>query len=171
MTVRRQPGKGHRIDIMDGVDGSLRSTYEAAGVGLRGPVLVRVRSAWRKLGERSRGAILLLVDSMSDDSNATLPAALERELLLLDPHSYRRFPITADVLRFLHACDMAVFPSLLQEAFGRVVIEGMATGRPVVASRVGAVPEILSGPMTRFLVEPSSPGQLADRLPSLLSWR
>jgi glycosyltransferase involved in cell wall biosynthesis len=127
--------------------------------------------AWRKLGERSPGAILLLVDSMSNDAKATLPAALERELLLLDPHSYRRFPITADVLRFLHACDIVVFPSLLQEAFGRVVIEGMATGRPVVASRVGAVPEILSGPMTRFLVEPSSPGQLADRLASLLDWR
>lgn len=127
--------------------------------------------AWRALGERSRGAILLLVDSMSNDSNATLPAVLERELCLLDPHSYRRFPITADPLPFLHASDIVVFPSLLQEAFGRVVIEGMATGRPVVASRVGAVPEILSGPMARFLVEPSSARELAARLASLLDWR
>ena len=72
---------------------------------------------------------------------------------------------------FLHACDVVAFPSLLPEAFGRVAVEGMATGRPVVASRVGAVPEILSGPMGRFLVEPGFVEELATRLAGLLDWR
>ena len=111
--------------------------------------------------------MLVLLDSSSTGPNAWL----ERELTRLDPATYRCFPITRDVVPFLHACDVVAFPSLLPEAFGRVAVEGMATGRPVMASRVGAVPEILSGPMSRFLVEPGSVEELATRLAGLLDWR
>jgi glycosyltransferase involved in cell wall biosynthesis len=50
-----------------------------------------------------------------------------------------------DVITPLHAADVVVVPSTYDEPFGRAVIEGMATGRPVVTSRVGGMPEILEG--------------------------
>jgi len=130
------------------------------------PVLLK---AWREVRARHPDAILVLLDSLS--KNTAADSAVAAELRHLDPNSYRSFPIASDVVPFLQAADVVVFPSLLKEAFGRVVIEGMVTGRPVVASRIGAVPEILSGPMARFLVDPNSPQQLADKLNSVLTWR
>ena len=127
--------------------------------------------AWRMISSTNPKAILVLVDSMASDESSALEESVAQELRQLDPKSYRRFPMTSNVVPFLHASDVVVFPTLLQEAFGRVVIEGMATGRPVVASRTGAVPEILSGPMARFLVEPNAPDELAAKLGSVLRWR
>ncbi len=77
----------------------------------------------------------------------------------------------ASVVPFLQAADVVIFPSLMPEAFGRVVIEAMSTGRPVIASCIGAVPEILDGPMARFLVEPGDAGELAAAMDSILDWR
>jgi glycosyltransferase involved in cell wall biosynthesis len=127
--------------------------------------------AWRMISSANPRAILILVDSMASDESSALEEPVAQELRQLDPKSYRRFPMTSNVVPYLHASDVVVFPTLLKEAFGRVVIEGMATGRPVVASRTGAVPEILSGPMARFLVEPNSPAELAEKLRSVLDWR
>jgi glycosyltransferase involved in cell wall biosynthesis len=50
--------------------------------------------------------------------------------------------------------DIAVVPSLWQEAFGNSVIEAMARERPVVATRVGGVPEIIEHGVSGWLVDP-----------------
>jgi glycosyltransferase involved in cell wall biosynthesis len=60
---------------------------------------------------------------------------------------------------------------MIEEAFGRVVIEALSTGRPVVASRVGGIPEILLGSMSRFLVPVGDSAQLAEGLRGVLLWR
>lgn len=133
--------------------------------------LVVLLRAWREIWPNTDGAILLLIDSSSAAPLSNVDPAVAEELRALHPDSVRVYPATSDVLPYLHASDVVAFPTLLPEAFGRVVIEGMATGRPVVASRIGAVPEILSGPMDRFLVDPASVEQLAARLVSLLDWR
>ena len=49
----------------------------------------------------------------------------------------------SDVPRFFQTADIAVFPSRWAEAFGFVVAEAMACGVPVIASRVGGIPEII----------------------------
>ena len=71
-----------------------------------------------------------------------------------------------DVTGFLDALDVLVVPSH-NEGFGRVVIEGMARGLPVVANRVGGIPEILDE-TTGVLVPPRSPRALADATVALL---
>jgi glycosyltransferase involved in cell wall biosynthesis len=73
-----------------------------------------------------------------------------------------------DVPDLLRAADVLALPSL-HEGFGLVVAEALATGIPVVASRVGPLPEILRHGETGFLVASGDPGQLSASLTELLS--
>ena len=56
----------------------------------------------------------------------------------------------------------------LSEGFPNSVVEAMAAGRPVVATAVGGVPDVVVDGETGFLVPPSSPAVLADRIVCLL---
>lgn len=64
---------------------------------------------------------------------------------------------------FLKEVDLVCCPSVWQEPFGLVVAEAMSAGKPVVASRVGGIPEIL-GEDYKFLVEPGNPEVLAQAI-------
>ena len=63
--------------------------------------------------------------------------------------------------------DLFVLPSL-NEGMGRVLIEAMAQARPVIASRVGGIPEIVVDGRTGILVPPNDPKWLADAILKLL---
>ncbi len=122
--------------------------------------------AWREVESRFSDALLLVVGSSSSEESEFVD-----QLKAICPTSTRWYSAQADMIPLLHCADIVVFPTLMQESFGRVIIEGMATGRPVISSRIGATPEILFGPMSRFLVEPGSSSDLGDRIASLLRWR
>lgn len=77
----------------------------------------------------------------------------------------------ADPISLYQASDITVVPSLWAEPFGRSIIESMACGTPVIASRTGGIPEILTSEFQRYLVEPGNVQQLADRIQELLNWR
>lgn len=70
--------------------------------------------------------------------------------------------------RILLGVDLVVVPSLWQEGFGLSVVEGMAAGRPVIASSVGGIVEIITEGFDGFLVPPGDPASLADRIARLL---
>lgn len=72
-----------------------------------------------------------------------------------------------DVPAILRACDVCVLPSV-NEPFGRVLIEAMAVGKPVIATRSGGVPEIVAHGETGLLVNPDDPEDLAAGLARLL---
>lgn len=57
------------------------------------------------------------------------------------------------------------------EPFGKVIIEAMAAGRPVVASRVGGVPEIITSPDLGTLVEPDAEEALSRGIIEFLTDR
>ncbi|MDR1412858.1 MAG: glycosyltransferase family 4 protein [Actinomycetes bacterium] len=65
------------------------------------------------------------------------------------------------------ACDIVVMPSR-SEAAGVVALEAMALNKPVIASRVGGIPEVVLDGETGLLVEPDDPAALADALKQLL---
>ena len=73
-----------------------------------------------------------------------------------------------DVDRFMGASDAVVVPSIWQEPAGLVVVEAMATGRPVIASRVGGIPEYLEDQACGLLVPPCDDAALADSILELL---
>jgi glycosyltransferase involved in cell wall biosynthesis len=58
--------------------------------------------------------------------------------------------------------------SSVQDASPNVILEAMASGLPVVASRVGGIPEMVLHERTGFLFEPSNPESLAYFLTTLL---
>lgn len=123
--------------------------------------------AWAELGLRNDQALLLLVGSPAPAEDLELTQSFHH----LDPSTTRWFPAQYDVVPFLHAADLVVFPSRLEEAFGRVVTEGLSSGRPVIASRTGAVPEILTGPMDRLLFEMGNSSELSAKISSFRDWR
>jgi glycosyltransferase involved in cell wall biosynthesis len=68
-----------------------------------------------------------------------------------------------DVAALLRLCAVVVLPSR-QEAFGRVLVEAMASGVPVVATAVGGIPEVCIDGVTGLLVPPEDPDALAVAL-------
>ena len=67
--------------------------------------------------------------------------------------------------------DLTVLPSINSEPFGRVIIESMACGTPVVASRTGGIPEILTGEFQKGLFQPGNSIDLSDKIKLLINWR
>jgi glycosyltransferase involved in cell wall biosynthesis len=69
-----------------------------------------------------------------------------------------------DIESFMAACDLLVFPTLpeLGEGFGLAALEAMAVGRPIVATAVASIPEIVVHEETGLLIEPADPVQLSD---------
>jgi glycosyltransferase involved in cell wall biosynthesis len=74
-----------------------------------------------------------------------------------------------DVPSFLHALDVFAFASH-SEGFGQVVIEAMAAGKPVVASKIPPLTEIVVDGETGLLVEPDDPMAFAHAIAWLLTF-
>jgi glycosyltransferase involved in cell wall biosynthesis len=73
-----------------------------------------------------------------------------------------------DVRPFLRAADVFVLPST-HESFPTAILEAMSMQLPVVASRVGGIPEMLTESETGFLIEPENIRGLTDAVVRLLS--
>lgn len=69
---------------------------------------------------------------------------------------------------FLAACDLLVQPSV-SEGMPNAVLEAMAARRPVVATRVGGIPEVVTEGKTGVLVPPADPPALARAIVDLLA--
>jgi glycosyltransferase involved in cell wall biosynthesis len=72
-----------------------------------------------------------------------------------------------DIEVCLAGMDLFVLPSL-NEGMGRALIEAMAAGLPVIASRVGGIPAVISHEQTGLLVPPGDAASLAEALRRLL---
>jgi len=89
-------------------------------------------------------------------------AGLEDNIRLLG------FVPDADLPSLYAAADLSVVPTVALEGFGLIVAESLASGTPVVASRVGALPELLGGFADHLLAPPDARG-LAGTLDHALS--
>ncbi len=76
----------------------------------------------------------------------------------------------AQIPRYLQSFDLFVVPSLTdRESFGVAAVEASACGLPVIASRVGGLPEVVLDGQTGLLVPPGDISALAAAMARLLS--
>lgn len=73
-----------------------------------------------------------------------------------------------DVPAILAACELKVLPSF-SEGLPNAVLEAMAAGKPVVATRVGGIPEAVVDGETGLLVAPGDPAALAAAILQVLA--
>ena len=74
----------------------------------------------------------------------------------------------AEITSLYRQADVCVVPSVWEEPFGLVAVEAMATGRPVCASRVGGLQDIVVDGETGFLFDREDHATLSERLAALL---
>jgi type III pantothenate kinase len=72
----------------------------------------------------------------------------------------------SDLCRMLSNADIFAMPSL-QEGFGIALLEAMHYGLPIVATRISAIPELVSDKINGLLVPPADPAALAEALGKL----
>jgi glycosyltransferase involved in cell wall biosynthesis len=78
----------------------------------------------------------------------------------------RRTPV--EVLALVGEAACLVMPSIWYETFGRTIIEAFACGTPVIASRIGALAELVEEGRTGLLVQPGDADDLASAVQRLL---
>jgi glycosyltransferase involved in cell wall biosynthesis len=75
----------------------------------------------------------------------------------------------ADIEDVYAACDVVVNPARVNETFGRVSCEALMAGKPVVATRAGAIPEILRDGRDALLTDVDDVPQLAEAIGRVLA--
>jgi glycosyltransferase involved in cell wall biosynthesis len=87
----------------------------------------------------------------------------------LDLHNYvHMLEWCSDIPQMIASCDVLVFPSI-EPHFARPVIEAGAMAKPVVASRIGGVEELIQDGETGVLVTPGDSIMLAESLVDVLT--
>ena len=104
---------------------------------------------------------------IGDDPYATDPAYTRA---VTGSPEIEHFPWVENAPGLMRHLDVLVLPSH-QEPFGTVLAEAMAVGTPVVATRVGGLPEVVDDGVTGRLVAPGDPAQLAAAVLEVLARR
>jgi glycosyltransferase involved in cell wall biosynthesis len=115
--------------------------------------------AWQRLRLKRR---LLIVGEGPLDEVVREACRHDESIHWLGPKS------CAEVKALMGEASVLIFPSEWYETFGRVVIESFAKGTPVLASRLGAMKEIIADGHTGLLFEPGSAEDLGQKLQTIL---
>jgi glycosyltransferase involved in cell wall biosynthesis len=122
--------------------------------------------AARMLADRGRNVAFLMVGARSVDRDCQS----EMEMLARQLNIEQQVIFTgqrSDVHEILREVDIVVHPSLT-EGLSNVILEAMAAGVPVVATRVGGNPELVEDGRTGFLVPVENADEIADAICRLL---
>jgi glycosyltransferase involved in cell wall biosynthesis len=71
---------------------------------------------------------------------------------------------TAEVLEHIGRARVLIMPSMWYETFGRTIAEAFSRGTPVIASRLGAMQELVEDEVSGFLFDPSSSDDLGRQI-------
>jgi len=94
--------------------------------------------------------------------------ALTKALNLEERVLFEGFVPHTQIVRYYQQCDIFCFPTL-GEPFGKVILEAMACGKPVIASNVEGPAEIIEDKRTGLLIPPARPQILAKAILELIA--
>jgi glycosyltransferase involved in cell wall biosynthesis len=110
------------------------------------------------------GQVRLLIAGSGSKEKALRRKA--RDLSIADKVVFAGYVPEADKVRFYNLADVYVLPSSL-EGFGMTAGEAMSCGKPVVATEVGSLPEVIVDGETGFLAPPGNWQQFAEQILTL----
>lgn len=93
---------------------------------------------------------------------------MARDLKISDKIEWRGFVPYSKVPQALSEIDIFVYPSW-HEGFGRSIMEAMAMEKPVVATNVGGIPDLVKDDANGFLIEPHQSKKLAEKIKTLIN--
>jgi glycosyltransferase involved in cell wall biosynthesis len=96
-----------------------------------------------------------------EETVARMPLGGGIELLGTRPHH--------EVIELLKAAAFLILPSEWYEAFPHVILEAFACGAPIVASRIGTLPDVIQDGVNGVLFEPSQAADLAAKVKWIVS--
>jgi glycosyltransferase involved in cell wall biosynthesis len=123
-------------------------------------------TSMKKIHEEIQDARLLLVGENSQEKEGL--TALSIQLGIQNCVQFVGMVPHEKVKMFMQQADVFVLPSL-SEGFPNVILEAMACGLPVIASRVGGIPDIIINATNGYLVEVKDSNDLANKILLLLS--
>jgi glycosyltransferase involved in cell wall biosynthesis len=128
-------------------------------------LFIRIAAEWARQGRPGRFAVIGRSFNEDGPFEASLHDAVRHHGLEGRVHFVA---FQADIAATLSQLDVLLHCSTKPEPFGRVVIEAMAVGVPVVGARAGGVPEILTDGVDGLLAAPGSVGDYLRRLTALM---
>lgn len=134
-------------------------------VGFVGQLIPRkgvltVIDAFEAIRQQVPNAALVIVGCAPPDEPAYEQECRQRVKQLSLDDDVRFVGYRRDVPALMRTFDVFLFPTRA-EPFGKVVIEAMAAGCPVVASQVGGIPEIINSKEIGALIQPDIPEEAA----------
>lgn len=123
-----------------------------------------VRAVIELVNHRNRQVELVMV------GHADAPYRDDLEQLAKDngvDHRIRILPYQDDVQRILKQADIVLVCSRM-EAFGRVILESMLSGKPIIGTNSGGTPELIVEGETGLLYETGNVSQLVDQIENLI---
>jgi len=94
-------------------------------------------------------------------------SSLVSKLRIKDKVVFEGFVPNWETVSYYQQCDIFVYTTL-GEPFGKSIIEAMACGKPVITSNIGGPAEIVENGKTGFLVSPTKPHAIAEKILLLL---
>jgi glycosyltransferase involved in cell wall biosynthesis len=122
-------------------------------------------TAWRTVLDRHPAAVLTLAGAGPREADLRAQA---RELGLDTSVRFLGFKSRPDLAELFDAASFMVLPSR-SEGLPRVVVEAMARGRAVVATKVGGLAQLVHEGQNGHLVDAEDPAALADALSGLIA--
>jgi len=129
--------------------------------------LVNLIQAMADLGEIGENIHLVLAGKGELGEKLKKLAAEQR---IEDRITFTGYLPEEDLPKWYKAADIFILPTEYLEGFGMVTMEAMATGVPIIATPVGATPEILSQIGSEWLCENASSEALSSKIKDRAGW-
>ncbi|MBW2312150.1 MAG: glycosyltransferase [Deltaproteobacteria bacterium] len=167
---------GVDVSTFDSARSSRRKTREILGIGSTEKVIIVIGNLipYKGHGDLLKAASEALTSVpqalfLFAGEDRGIGGRLEKMAAELGVSSRVRFlGLRHDIPQLLAASDISVVASH-EEGFSNVILESMASGLPVVATRVGGNPEAVVDGVTGWLVPPRNPTAMAEKIIDLLN--